>query len=178
MVVRGLSTTPRLEAVRQLVRGYGEEEWVARYLVSAVQVLYTLCPGLQCSVVLAADQLLLRCCLRGSEESEDTEDSLHRQHPGLALAQLDMDTLTAAPEHAELVAGIRGLHVAAGDILRVVAASAQLLSALVKKVNRILARRAALRRLDYLITQCTKVTICMANNEKRSFFTRYHIQTQ
>ena len=60
------------------------------------------------------------------------------------------DTLT---EHAELVAGIRGLHVAAGDILRVVAASAQLLSALVKKVNRILARRAALRRLDYLITQ-------------------------
>ena len=85
------------------------------------------------------------------------------------------DTLT---EHAELVAGIRGLHVVAGDILRVVAASAQLLSALVKKVNRILARRAALRRLDYLITQCTKVTICMANNEKRSFFTRYHIQTQ
>ena len=60
------------------------------------------------------------------------------------------DTLT---EHAELVAGIRGLHVVAGDILRVVAASAQLLSALVKKVNRILARRAALRRLDYLITQ-------------------------
>ena len=51
------------------------------------------------------------------------------------------------------MAGIRGLHVVAGDILRVVAASAQLLSALVKKVNRILARRAALRRLDYLITQ-------------------------
>ena len=49
------------------------------------------------------------------------------------------------------MAGIRGLHVVAGDILRVVAASAQLLSALVKKVNRILARRAALRRLDYLI---------------------------
>ena len=97
--------------------------------------LYTLCPSL-----LPAG-------------GEDSEDSLHRQHPGLALAQLDMDTLTAAPEHAELVAGIRGLHVAAGDILRVVAASAQLLSALVKKVNRILARRAALRRLDYLITQ-------------------------
>ena len=97
-------------------------------------------PSLQCS----GDQLL-----RG----EVSEDSLHRQHPGLALAQLDMDTRTAAPEHAELVAGIRGLHVAAGDILRVVAASAQLLSALVKKVNRILARRAALRRLDYLITQ-------------------------
>ena len=88
------------------------------------------------------------------------------------------DTLTEHARHAELVAGIRGLHVVAGDILRVVAASAQLLSALVKKVNRILARRAALRRLDYLITQCTKVTICMANNEKRSFFTRYHIQTQ
>ena len=181
VVVHGLATAPRLEAVRQLVRGHGEEEWVARYLVSAVQVLYTLCPGLQCSVVLAADHLLLRCCLRGNEDSEDTEaseDSLHCHHPGLALAQLDMDTRTAAPEHTELVAGICGLRVTAGDILRVVAASAQLLSALVKKVNRILARRAALRRLDYLITQCTKVTICMANNEKRSFFTRYHIQTQ
>ena len=57
-----------------------------------------------------------------------------------------MDTLTAAPEHTELVAGLRGLHVAAGDILRVMAASAQLL-ALVKKVNLILARRAALRRM-------------------------------
>ena len=30
MVVRGLSTAPRLEAVRQLVRGYGEEERVAQ----------------------------------------------------------------------------------------------------------------------------------------------------
>ena len=49
------------------------------------------------------------------------------------------------------MAGMRGLHVAAGDIPRL-AASAQLL-ALVKKVNLILARRAALRRLDYLITQ-------------------------
>ena len=93
MMVRDLATAPRLEAVRQLVRGRGEEEWVAVYLVSAVQVLYTLCPSLQCSV-LAGDQLLLRCCLRGGE---DTEDSLHRQHPGLGLAQLDMDTLTAAP---------------------------------------------------------------------------------
>ena len=195
VVVRGLATAPRLEAVRQLVRGRGEEEWVAVYLVSAVQVLYTLCPSLQCSV-LAGDQLLLRCCLRGGEDteaSEDSEDSLHRQHPGLALAQLDMDTLTAAPEHAELVAGLRSLHVAAEDILRAVAASAQLLSApspapalapllglpgarlarcvaehgaegavwrslatslklrtlqsLVKKVNRTLARHAALRRL-------------------------------
>ena len=43
------------------------------------------------------------------------------------------------------MAGPRGLHVAAGDILRL-AASAQLL-AIVKKVNRILARRAALRRM-------------------------------
>ena len=81
VTVRGLATAPRLEAVRQLVRGRGEEEWVAVYLVSAVQVLYTLCPSLQCSV-LAGDQLLLRCCLRGGE---DTEDSLHRQHPGLWL---------------------------------------------------------------------------------------------
>ena len=124
---------------------------------------------------------------------EVSKDSLHRQHPGLALAQLDMDTLTAAPEHAELVAGLRGLQVVAEDILRVLAASAQLLAAprpapalgpllglpgarlarcvaergeegavwrslasslklrtlqsLVKKVNRTLARRAALRRL-------------------------------
>ena len=139
--------------------GHGEEERVAQ--CGALHAV----PSLQCS----GDQLL-----RG----EVSEDSLHRQHPGLALAQLDMDTRTAAPEHTELVAGICGFHVTAGDILRVVAASAQLLSALVKKVNRILARRAALRRLDYLITQCTKVTICMANNEKRSFFTRYHIQTQ
>ena len=30
VVVRGLSTAPRLEAVRQLVRGYGEEERVAQ----------------------------------------------------------------------------------------------------------------------------------------------------
>ena len=58
-------------------------------------------PSLQCS----GDQLL-----RG----EVSEDSLHRQHPGLALAQLDMDTRTAAPEHAELVTGIRGLHVGPG----------------------------------------------------------------
>ena len=43
------------------------------------------------------------------------------------------------------MAGIPGLHVAAGDILSL-ATSAQLL-ALVKKVNRILARRAALRRM-------------------------------
>ena len=40
---------------------------------------------------------------------------------------------------------MRGLHVAAGDI-PLLAASAQLL-ALVKKVNLILARRAALRRM-------------------------------
>ena len=57
-------------------------------------------PSLQCS----GDQLL--------QGGEDSEDSLHRQHPGLALAQLDTDTLTAAPEHTELVAGLRGLHVA------------------------------------------------------------------
>ena len=141
-------------------------------------------PCAQCSV----DQLL-----QGGEDSEDREDSLHHQHPSLALAQLDMDTLTAAPEHAELVAGLRSLHVAAEDILRAVAASAQLLAApspapalgpllglpgarlarcvaehgaegavwrslatslklrtlqsLVKKVNRTLARHAALRRL-------------------------------
>ena len=43
------------------------------------------------------------------------------------------------------MAGMRGLHVAAGDIPRL-AASAQLL-ALVKKVNLILARRAVLRRM-------------------------------
>ena len=61
----------------------------------------------QCS----GDQLL-----RG----EVSEDSLHRQHPGLALAQLDMDSRTVAPEHTELVAGLRGLLVASGDILRVV----------------------------------------------------------
>ena len=34
--------------------------------------------------------------------------------------QLDMNTLTAAPKHAELVAVLRGLHMATGDILRVV----------------------------------------------------------
>ena len=56
-----------------------------------------------------------------------------------------MDTRTAASEHAKLVAGLRGLHVAAWDIL-CLATSAQLL-ALVKKVNLILARRAALRRM-------------------------------
>ena len=43
------------------------------------------------------------------------------------------------------MAGLCGLHVAAGDTPRL-AASAQLL-ALVKKVNLILARRAALRRM-------------------------------
>ena len=60
------------------------------------------------------------------------------------------DTLT---EHAELVAGIRGLHVVAGDILRVVAASAQLLSALVKKVNRILITQSKdfINEIDILI---------------------------
>ena len=34
--------------------------------------------------------------------------------------QLDMNTLTAAPKHAELVAVLRGLHMATRDILRVV----------------------------------------------------------
>ena len=93
--------------------GHGEEERVAQCgFLHAV-------PSLQCS----GDQLL-RC--------EVSEDSLHRQHPGLALAQLDMDSRTVAPEHTELVAGLRGLHMAAGDILRVVAASAQLLFVLVK----------------------------------------------
>ena len=114
--------------------GHGEEERVAQ--CGALHAV----PSLQCS----GDQLL-----RG----EVSEDSLHRQHPGLALAQLDMDTRTAAPEHAELVAGICGLHVAAGDILRVVAASAQLLSALVKKVNRILITQSKdfINEIDILI---------------------------
>ena len=48
-------------------------------------------PSLQCS----GDQLLQGG--EDSEDSEDREDSLHHQHPSLALAQLDMDTLTAAP---------------------------------------------------------------------------------
>ena len=48
-------------------------------------------PCAQCSV----DQLLQGG--EDSEDSEDREDSLHHQHPSLALAQLDMDTLTAAP---------------------------------------------------------------------------------
>ena len=59
--------------------GHGEEERVAQ--CGALHPV----PSLQCSV----DQLL--------QGGEDSEDSLHRQHPGLALAQLDMDTLTAAP---------------------------------------------------------------------------------
>ena len=51
------------------------------------------------------------------------------------------------------MAGIRGLHVVAGDILRVVAASAQLLSALVKKVNRILITQSKdfINEIDILI---------------------------
>ena len=48
-------------------------------------------PCAQCSV----DQLLQGG--EDSKDSEDREDSLHHQHPSLALAQLDMDTLTAAP---------------------------------------------------------------------------------
>ena len=67
MVVRGLATAPRLEAVRQLVRG------TARRRGWRSAGLYTLCPSL-----LPAG-------------GEDREDSLHRQHPGLALSQLDMD---------------------------------------------------------------------------------------
>ena len=67
--------------------------------------------GARASLQCSGDQLL-----RG----EVSEDSLHRQHPGLALAQLDMDSRTVAPEHTELVAGLRGLLVASGDILRVV----------------------------------------------------------
>ena len=58
--------------------GHGEEERVAQ--CGALHAV----PSLQCS----GDQLL-----RG----EVSEDSLHRQHPGLALAQLDMDSRTAAP---------------------------------------------------------------------------------
>ena len=62
MVVRGLATAPRLEAVRQLVRGTARR----RGWRSAGLYIYTLCPSLQCS----GDQLL-----QGGEVSEDT---LHR----------------------------------------------------------------------------------------------------
>ena len=65
--------------------GHGEEERVAQ--CGALHAV----PSLQCSV----DQLLQGG--EDSEDSEDREDSLHHQHPSLALAQLDMDTLTAAP---------------------------------------------------------------------------------
>ena len=61
--------------------GHGEEERVAQCGALHLHAV----PSLQCSV----DQLL-----QGGEVSED---SLHRQHPGLGLAQLDMDTRTAAP---------------------------------------------------------------------------------
>ena len=62
--------------------GHGEEERVAQ------------CGALH-SLQCLGDQLLQGG--EDSEDSEDREDSLHHQHPGLALAQLDMDTLTAAP---------------------------------------------------------------------------------
>ena len=64
--------------------GHGEEERVAQCGALHLHAV----PSLQCSV----DQLL-----QGGEDSEDSKDSLHHQHPGLALAQLDMDTRTAAP---------------------------------------------------------------------------------
>ena len=57
--------------------GHGEEERVAQCGALHLHAV----PSLQCSV----DQLL--------QGGEDSEDSLHRQHP----AQLDMDTRTAAP---------------------------------------------------------------------------------
>ena len=67
--------------------GHGEEERVAQCGALHLHAV----PSLQCSV----DQLLQGG--EDSEDSEDREDSLHHQHPSLALAQLDMDTLTAAP---------------------------------------------------------------------------------
>ena len=65
--------------------GHGEEERVAQ--CGSLHAV----PSLQCS----EDQLLQGG--EDSEDREDREDSLHHQHPSLALAQLDMDTLTAAP---------------------------------------------------------------------------------
>ena len=53
--------------------GHGEEERVAQCGALHLHAV----PSLQCSV----DQLL-----QGGEDSEDSEDSLHRQHPALALA--------------------------------------------------------------------------------------------
>ena len=57
--------------------GHGEEERVAQCTAVQCGALHLhAVPSLQCSV----DQLLQ------GEDSEDSEDSLHRQHPGLALA--------------------------------------------------------------------------------------------
>ena len=119
MVVRGLATAPRLQAVRQLVRG------TARRRGWRSAGLYTLCP--------ASSALWTSCC-RGARTARTVSTASTPPSPS-----------PAGHGHAELVAGIPGLHVAAGDIPRL-AASAQLL-ALVKKVNLILARRAALRRM-------------------------------
>ena len=127
MVVRGLATAPRLEAVRQLVRGTARR----RGRRSAGLYIYTLCPASSAPWTSCCGARTARTVSTASTPASPSPAGHGHADPG--------------PEHAELVAGLRGLHVAAGVILRL-AASAQLL-ALVKKVNLILARRAALRRM-------------------------------
>ena len=131
MVVRGLATAPRLEAVRQLVRGTARR----RGWRSAGLYIYTLSP--------ASSALWTSCC-RGARTARTARTLSTASTPALP-SPAGHGHADRGPDHAELVAGLCGLHVAAGVILRL-AASAQLL-ALVKKVNLILARRAALRRM-------------------------------
>ena len=119
----------RLEAVRQLVRG------TARRRGWRSAGLYTLCP--------ASSALWTSCC-RGARTARTARTLSTASTPALP-SPAGHGHADRGPDHAELVAGLCGLHVAAGVILRL-AASAQLL-ALVKKVNLILARRAALRRM-------------------------------
>ena len=65
MVVLGLATAPRLEAVRQLVRGTARRrEWRSALQCGALHLHAV--PSLQCSV----DQLL-----QGGEDSEDSVTS-------------------------------------------------------------------------------------------------------
>ena len=108
--------------------GHGEEERVAQCGL----YIYTLCP--------ASSALWTSCC-RGARTARTLSTASTPALPSPA----GHGHADRGPEHAELVAGLRGLRVAAGDIL-CLATSAQLL-ALVKKVNLILARRAALRRM-------------------------------
>ena len=111
--------------------GHGEEERVAQCGL----YIYTLCP--------ASSALWTSCC-RGARTARTARTLSTASTPALP-SPAGHGHADRGPDHAELVAGLCGLHVAAGVILRL-AASAQLL-ALVKKVNLILARRAALRRM-------------------------------